>query len=135
MHGNNYLMILGGRKRSLPFILDILKCVYWKVITLYIGYIKGVYWMKMYLLTEKLSIEWKYCLLNKNVHIEWKYAYWRVIIIWVKIVYINLVTSSHSSVLETQESHEFSSKLLFIEPNKLVNLCHGENFVPIHYCT
>ena len=78
--------------------------------------------MKMYQLTEKLFI-------------EWKYAYWRVIIIWVRIVHINLVTSSHSSFLETQESREFSSKLLIIEPNKLVNLCHGENFVPIHYCT
>ena len=70
------MMILGGRKRSLPFILDILKCVYWKVITLYIGYIKGVYWMKMYQLTEKLFIEWKYvywtkmCILNENMHIE-----------------------------------------------------------------
>ena len=104
--------------------------------SLYWIYIKGVYWMKMYLLTVKLPIKrkcayWiKMCLLNKNVSIDWKYTYWMKMCILKIHKHFGMnngsysfgnffSTSSFSSFLETQETSEFSLKLLFVEPNKL----------------
>ena len=52
-----------------------LKCIYAYILKVPIGR-KGAYWIKMCLLTEKMSIEWKYaywlkmCILNENVPIE-----------------------------------------------------------------
>ena len=69
------------KKAPTPFILDILKGAYWKVITLHIGYILKC------LLTENVFIEWNMsidqkstywmerCLLTENMHIDWKCGY------------------------------------------------------------
>ena len=72
-----------------PFKFDIPKCVYWKVITLYIGYIKKclltekvpiewkcIYWPKMWLLNENVHIDQKMCILNENAPINWKCICW-----------------------------------------------------------
>ena len=81
---------------SWPFILNIPKGAYWKVITLQIGYIfkvpieqKWPYWMKICLLNENVHFDKKcvFCLkmriLNENVSIDRKDTY------WMKIMTIN----------------------------------------------
>ena len=116
--------------------MDISKGVYWKVITLYILYIlnvpiewKDVYWPKMCLLKENVSIDKKMCLLNKNVLIDWKITYWMKMYLLkgYNLLSINnglysfdnfFSTSSFSFFLEIRETYGFSLKLLFVKPNK-----------------
>ena len=86
---------------SWPFILNISKGVYWKVITLQIGYIfkvpieqKWPYWMKICLLNENVHFDKKcvFCLkmriLNENVSIDRKDTYWMKTCILIENVHI-----------------------------------------------
>ena len=116
--------------------MDIPKGVYWKVITLYSLYIlkvpigwKDVYWPKMCLLNENVSIDKKMCLLNKNVLIDWKITYWMKMYLLkgYNLLSINnglysfdnfFSTSSFSFFLEIRETYGFSLKLPFVKPNK-----------------
>ena len=79
-------------ERLQPFTLDIPKDAHWNIITRHIGYIKryllkyhnpsfgiyitNTYWPKMCLLTEKCVYCMKIFLLTEKVLIEWKNYYW-----------------------------------------------------------